>query len=94
MPRSLQYICGIRLAVDPFDHTLWHFALRGTRYALRERGGTVIVETDAGTSLGRFVDGEQAMTYAFAIAGIAPTGRIPLPLRDGKPGSQRVASSR
>lgn len=82
MPRSLQHLCGVRLAVDPFDRNVWHFAIRGTRYALRERGGTVIMETDAGTALGRFIDGEQAMSYACAVAGIAPPGRIALPMHD------------
>jgi len=78
MPRLLHYVSGVRLIIDPYDHRLWHFVIRGKRYALQTRGGSYILRSDDGVSLGRFVDVSKAIQGAREHAHSAATDRIPL----------------
>ncbi|MDQ6601377.1 MAG: hypothetical protein M3176_05155 [Chloroflexota bacterium] len=78
MPRLLHYVSGVRLIVDPYDHRLWHFAIRSKRYDLQTRGGSYILRTDDGVLLGRFQDLDKAIQGAREHAHSAATERIPL----------------
>ena len=78
MPRLLHYVAGVRLVVDPYDHRLWHFAMLGKRYTLRDRGGTAALQTDEGMPLGTFHDWSRAVATAREHAHTASTERIPI----------------
>jgi len=78
MPRLLQYVSGVRLVVDVYDHRLWHFTIRGRRFDLRERGGSYVLQTDDGTKLGSFDDWDRAIVIARDHAHRAITERIPV----------------
>ena len=78
MPRLLQYVSGIRLTVDRYDHRLWHFMIQRRRYDLRERGGSYVVQAEDGTKLGTFDDWSKAVASAREHAHRAITERIPV----------------
>src|SRR5258708_1304377 len=78
MPRLLHYVSGVRFIVDPFDHRLWHFTIRGKRYQLRERSGGYMLQDDDDAPLGRFTDWGAAVAAAREHMHAAVTERIPV----------------
>ncbi len=78
MPRLLQYVSGVRLSVDPYDHRLWHCTIQRRRYNLRERGGAYLVHAEDGTKLGTFDDWGKAIASAREHAHRTITERIPV----------------
>ncbi|GEM_PF-3983176 len=78
MPRLLHYVSGVRLTVDPYDHRLWHFVIRGKRYDVQTRGGSYILRSDDGLMVGRFLDLSKAVQGAREHAHSATTERLPI----------------
>ena len=78
MPRLLQYVSGVRLIVDPYDHRLWHFTVQGKRYDLRARGGSYVLRTETGEPLGTFNDLNRAVERSREHVHAAATERIPI----------------
>ncbi|MHB8648460.1 MAG: hypothetical protein ACYDAR_21980 [Thermomicrobiales bacterium] len=78
MQRLLHYVSGVRLIVDPYDHRLWHFVIRGKRYDVQTRAGSYILRSDDGVMVGRFLDLSKAVQGAREHAHAAPTERFPI----------------